>query len=247
MLQHVLTSMNEIITNDYSSSHKAIDIVSQNNENSDIISLEDGTVETVVSNVKSTNHNSKGLATYGNFIKIKQTNGKTALYAHLKYGSIKVNKGQYINKGTIIGTMGDTGNAYGKHLHLEIKNGNNKENPIISLNEPIKTEIKKEEIKKTNINQEKQINTINQEKQENIINQKQPVIVNENLNNIQYLENKNYKYGSIVDALKEIKVDSSYNYRKQLANQNGIKNYHGTYQQNVKLLNLLKTGKLKKI
>jgi len=246
MLQHVLTSMNEIITNDYSSSHKAIDIVSQDNKNTDIISLEDGTVETVVSNVKSTDHNSKGLATYGNFIKIKQTNGKTALYAHLKYGSIKVNKGQYINKGTIIGTMGDTGNAYGKHLHLEIKNGDNKENPIISLNEPTKVE-------ENNNNQEKQNNITDKEEIKNnnnqniIINQETKSKTNQTSTNIQYLENKNYKYGSIVDALKEIKVDSSYNYRKQLAGQNGIKNYHGTYSQNIKLLNLLKTGKLKKI
>lgn len=59
-----------------------------------------------------------------------------------------------------------------------------------------------------------------------------------------YLSNKAYKGKSIVEALKEIKVNSSYEYRKKLAAANGIKNYNGTDAQNVKLLNLLKKGKL---
>jgi len=59
-----------------------------------------------------------------------------------------------------------------------------------------------------------------------------------------YLSNKTYKGDSIVIALKQIKVDSSFTYRKKLANKNGIKNYEGTASQNTKLLNLLKKGKL---
>lgn len=55
------------------------------------------------------------------------------------------------------------------------------------------------------------------------------------------------KYVSIVDALKSIKVDSSFSYRKKIAKVNGINAYLGTFNQNVKLLNLLKTGKLKKV
>ena len=88
-MQHVLTSMNEVISNQYDSSHKALDIVSSDRKETDIVSLEDGTVETVVNNTLGPNHNSKGNATYGNYVKVKQTNGKTALYAHLKYNSIK--------------------------------------------------------------------------------------------------------------------------------------------------------------
>lgn len=49
---------------------------------------------------------------------------------------------------------------------------------------------------------------------------------------------------SIVDALKSINVDSSYTYRSKIAIKNGIKNYIGTSVQNIKLLNLLKDGKL---
>ena len=63
--------------------------------------------------------------------------------------------------------------------------------------------------------------------------------------NYNYLSNKNYKGLSIVDALKEINVDSSYAYRKQLANLNNIINYTETKEQNIKLLNLLKEDVLK--
>ncbi len=47
-----------------------------------------------------------------------------------------------------------------------------------------------------------------------------------------------------MDALKQIKVDASFSNRKRLAKNNGISNYSGTYSQNLKLLNLLKQGKL---
>ena len=59
-----------------------------------------------------------------------------------------------------------------------------------------------------------------------------------------YLSNKTYKGISLVDALKQIKVDASFSNRKRLAKNNGISNYSGTYSQNLKLLNLLKQGKL---
>lgn len=61
-----------------------------------------------------------------------------------------------------------------------------------------------------------------------------------------YLENSSYKGNSIVDALKQIGVDSSFEHRKKIAERNNITNYRGTPEQNTKLLNLLKQGKLKK-
>lgn len=63
-------------------------------------------------------------------------------------------------------------------------------------------------------------------------------------NKVTYLSNTSYKGTSIVDALNQIKVDSSYNYRSKLAKANGITNYTGTSNQNTQLLNLLKKGKL---
>lgn len=243
MTGHVLASMNEIISYDYSNSHKALDIVSSNHSEENIIALESGVVTKVVSNVVGTNHNSKGLATYGNYVQIKQNNGKIALYAHMKYGSIMVQPGEYVEKGTVIGTMGETGNAYGKHLHLEITLPNNtKENPIISLNEVVSQEVfpivenaiveKKDTI---------EITATHDDIESNNLGSNVSTFVN-----VEYLSAYNYHYGSIVDALKSIGVDSSFDYRSKLASINGIENYSGSYSQNVQLLSLLKTGNLKK-
>lgn len=55
------------------------------------------------------------------------------------------------------------------------------------------------------------------------------------------------KYISIVEALKSIKVDSSFSNRKKIAKKNNIKLYIGTAKQNTKMLELLKSGKLKKV
>ncbi|MCI9084472.1 MAG: DUF3597 domain-containing protein [Bacilli bacterium] len=66
-------------------------------------------------------------------------------------------------------------------------------------------------------------------------------------NSIFYLNNHEYSAGSIVDGLKSIGADSSFDYRTLLAYENGIHNYRGSYEQNIKLLNLFKDGKLKKV
>ena len=246
MIGHVLNNMNEIITNEYTNEHQALDIISSDNIESDIISLESGIVEETVKNITSTDHTSSGLATYGNYVKIKQNDGKTALYAHMKYGTINVNKGDYVEKGSIIGTMGNTGNAYGNHLHLEIKDQNgNHENPIIELNKnPIESPIIEdkeetppvEEIKEESTSTPKAIEENNKKEIKEAPKTQTPLT--------EYLINHTYNDGSIVDGLKEINVDSSFEYRQQLAKKNNIKNYHGSYDQNILMLKMLKEGKL---
>lgn len=74
----------------------------------------------------------------------------------------------------------------------------------------------------------------------------------QNTNMLNYLKgmdsyySSNYKGLSFVDGLKSIGVDSSFENRKRIAYNNGITNYTGSTIQNIKLLNLLKNGKLKK-
>ncbi len=51
-------------------------------------------------------------------------------------------------------------------------------------------------------------------------------------------------YISIVEALKSIGVDSSYDNRKIIAAKNGVSNYGGTAEQNLLMLSLLEQGKL---
>lgn len=60
---------------------------------------------------------------------------------------------------------------------------------------------------------------------------------------VEYLPKYTGKSLSLVDALKAVKVDSSFTYRKKIAAKNGIKAYIGSGNQNTQLLNLLKKGK----
>lgn len=59
----------------------------------------------------------------GNYVKIDHQNGLFSIYAHMQYGSVPVNVGDYVKKGDIIGQMGCTGFATGKHLHFGINKG----------------------------------------------------------------------------------------------------------------------------
>ena len=65
-------------------------------------------------------------------------------------------------------------------------------------------------------------------------------------NTAKNIKKANYKGSSIVDGLKSVGVNSSYDNRKKIAQANGIKNYTGTAKQNTELLNKLKKGTLKK-
>ncbi len=56
---------------------------------------------------------------YGNQIRIQIENGDQIWYNHLS--SIEVTVGQAVSPGTPIGRVGETGNAYGAHLHLEYR------------------------------------------------------------------------------------------------------------------------------
>lgn len=48
----------------------------------------------------------------------------SSLYGHMVYGSRLVSAGDYVNAGQMIGLVGNTGQSYGAHLHLEIRVGN---------------------------------------------------------------------------------------------------------------------------
>lgn len=59
---------------------------------------------------------------YGNQVVIKHGDGKYSQYAHLASTPL-VKAGQKVQGGQQIGISGETGNAYGPHLHFEIRTG----------------------------------------------------------------------------------------------------------------------------
>lgn len=61
---------------------------------------------------------------------------------------------------------------------------------------------------------------------------------------VSYYNKYTGKSTSIVDALKSLKVDSSFSHRQKIAKANGIKNYIGTPKQNLTMLDKLKKGTL---
>lgn len=61
---------------------------------------------------------------------------------------------------------------------------------------------------------------------------------------VNYFPETPYTGVSIVSGLSAIGVNGTYAYREKIAKVNGIVNYKGTAEQNTKMLNLLKQGKL---
>ncbi len=119
MSRIILEGENQI-TNSYRKNvHEALDIVRKWYQTGTITAHSSGEVILVQEGMQK-NPGSTGNASYGNFVKIKHSNGFYTLYAHLKEVYVKV--GEKVTQGQKIGYMGETGNAYGAHLHFEIRN-----------------------------------------------------------------------------------------------------------------------------
>lgn len=267
---HILMNMDEVISQGFSSSHKAIDIVGSGARADDVIAFSDGTVEIAVNTVTGNRKGSRGTASYGNFVKIRHDNGMKTLYAHMEYGSVSVKTGDRISKGQVIGRMGDSGNAYGVHLHFEIRGPDDlRINPYSYLFE--KDHVNEFTVNSDNLSNDSILtdsdlndsslgdteDNINLKDSDKTVEKRDDFSLNKVLEknavdnskalNDSYFSNSGYEYGSIVDGLKYIGADSSFDYRTLIAYENGIHNYRGSYEQNIKLLVLLKQGKLKKV
>lgn len=272
---NILEGRNCVITSNYGSRnlngkydfHHGIDIVREGYKLDYIIAHSDGVVSCLVDN----KNNQKGSGSYGNYVKIKHNDVYSTLYAHMEKG-LFVKNGQKVKKGQKLGYMSDSGDAYGKHLHFEVWKNNNRINPtkylmneftndenemLINNNKyKIGDEVKINAVYKTSISKDSYKPLINKGKITKIINGVPNPYLLENgkigwindgciIESTKYLSNYEYKGNSIVDGLNQIEVDSSYNYRKQLALLNNVENYKGTAEQNTYLLILLKLGMLK--
>lgn len=245
--------------------HYGVDIVKEGYQLDWIVAHSDGKVVSAVDG----KGNAKGSGSYGNFVKIDHMNGWYTLYAHMEKG-IKVKVGDRVKAGQRLGYMGNSGDSYGGHLHFEVWKWNERINPTPYLN----ADIVVDDIKVGTQHELNDVVTINGVYVSSTSTEKlKPAVTTGTITKIlpkarnpylldngnigwvnddcivdttvKYLSNYGYKGTSIVDALNQISVDSSYSYRSKLAKANGINNYTGTASQNTQLLNLLKTGRLK--
>jgi murein DD-endopeptidase MepM/ murein hydrolase activator NlpD len=60
---------------------------------------------------------------YGNFVIIEHANNTKTLYAHMS--KVNTYAGDQVNRGEIIGTVGNTGRSTGPHIHFEVFNAKN--------------------------------------------------------------------------------------------------------------------------
>jgi len=119
-LSRLLKNKEILITQKYKEGiHKGIDLVGYGHTLDYIINHSKGVVVALENNYNKTDQSG---SSYGNYIKIKHDNGMYTLYAHLKYKSINYKVGDIVEKGSIIGYMGNTGHSKGAHLHFEIRN-----------------------------------------------------------------------------------------------------------------------------
>ena len=70
--------------------------------------------------------------TYGNYIIISHSGGLQTMYAHMNTTAVK--KGDQVNQGALIGTVGSTGYSTGPHLHFAVFKNGRAVNPLDFLN-----------------------------------------------------------------------------------------------------------------
>jgi murein DD-endopeptidase MepM/ murein hydrolase activator NlpD len=97
----------------HSPSTRSVDFNGPDDFGASVVAAADGTVTTAVTG--------KNRPSYGQFVVIEHLNGESSLYAHLD--SVLVTVGDAVTAGTPIGTLGNTGNSSGAHLHFEQRSG----------------------------------------------------------------------------------------------------------------------------
>ena len=94
-------------------------------ENQDVLSVADGIVvdtkDSIPENIPGGRAVPINLITVGgNYIVVDIGNGRYAFYAHLRPGSLRVKVGDRVQRGQVIGLVGNSGNSTEPHLHFHI-------------------------------------------------------------------------------------------------------------------------------
>jgi len=76
-------------------------------------------------------YSNNGIKGYGNLIILRHSEEYVTLYAHNQVNLVE--EGTWVEKGQIIGKVGQTGKASGPHLHFEIRKNNKPVDPLLFL------------------------------------------------------------------------------------------------------------------
>lgn len=71
----------------------------------------------------------------GNAVTISHGNGEYSFYGHLRQGHVAVQQGQMVERGDVIGHVGNSGHSPGPHLHFHLMNG---PNPFLDQGLPVR-------------------------------------------------------------------------------------------------------------
>ena len=118
MKDRVINDSTERITQGYEKGvHNGVDLGWRTDESQNIVYPNcQGVVYATLDNIPNGSEEGGG---WGNYVLIKHPNGMFSRYAHLQNG-VKVSKGQHVDTNTPLGIIGDSGRAYGRHLHFEV-------------------------------------------------------------------------------------------------------------------------------
>lgn len=137
-MSKVIVESQKRITNHFSTKHQGVDLGWRVNERENKVYAHSKGKVIMVVNEYDIMPGSVGMKSYGNYVDIEHENGYKTRYAHLKKNSILVKIGDRVAENTVIGIMGTSGNAYGRHLHFEVLKNNIRINPEPYLTEDFK-------------------------------------------------------------------------------------------------------------
>ena len=137
MKDRVINDSVNRITQGYGNGHRGVDLGWRSEEwQNEVHPNCSGVVAQTLDNVADGSEYGGG---WGNYVLIKHDNGMYSRYAHLRTG-LRVSEGQRVDENTIVGIIGSSGRAYGRHLHFEVATGYSSAtriDPTRYLTEPI--------------------------------------------------------------------------------------------------------------
>ena len=91
--------------------------------NREVLATGVGTVVAMKNNIADNipgKYNEKEAA--GNYVVLDHGNGEFSMFAHFKYQSVYVSKGDRVEQGDVLGLCGNSGNSTEPHLHYHLQN-----------------------------------------------------------------------------------------------------------------------------